>query len=280
MESEVIFKNVVKTLFLMPNLKKLRIEYEDRLKFVPMASLSAPMLPNLETLEFSFVCTPFCDTVIVENTHITNLVLAMSNAHLLHPFENLKELELYHCNMDEIEGLKNYNGLKWPLNKLTLRFDDKVDWAELLDFLSTKCGGTLEELVLSTYHQETKEPEENKIRTDCHIGRLNCPKLRKLKLCTANYSSFNFLLGTANSLEHLHVEWKLKKTKRLKKRLEQMCTEADLEDVQILEYRQTLYSSNIWMLFPKLKTVSLDGYDMSSKQMYARNEWYLQKIHL
>ncbi len=238
---------------------------------IPTVLTKPKHIENLESLTLRFVSTSFANAIVDENEHISKLTIYVSSVNLARSFVNLTELELFQCSWEEFKVLSDCNLPNWSLKRLVLKFNTGVDWSSLLEILSVRFSETLEELELAVLYEEIEEVNMKKINEDSLVCRLNLQKIKKIHLAVSNYSTFDFLLGMTDNLQYLRISWKVETEEWERSSKIDKATK-----LEILGYRRKLYKSNVWMFFPKLKTVTFDGWNINS-YAYSRREWLRRK---
>lgn len=282
---EPAYSIIINLLHLMPNLKHLELINQTIQTCVAHTVVGPPKLSKLRSIIFYSVFTPVCNAIIAENSQISRLIAVHPsyNEHVFnltypYPFEHLEQLELSFWSWKEMRILGSSKNAMWPLKKLKLHFHEHpnidcepVTWLELFDILSKCFGETLEELDvnLPLIHGA---PELHQIQNDSRSNILRLPKLKKLDLTVKNPAMFGFLLGTAESLEHLRITVRTSEDK-----LRKFLRNRNKQVVQLWEVNNLLIS-NIWSIFPKLKTVRFCVWHLPTRSCNRREWLKLQKF--
>ncbi len=258
---------IIEFLGSLPNLKNLIIHNLNPNPSSPTLKRLSLNLRHLQSLKFVYVSSTVCNAIIRDNWQIRKLYISKpsfdiyTDLNLFGGFENLEQLVLRGCNWKEIQKLSLSNLLNdWPVKRFHLELDtNSFQWVDLFEVLSKSFNETLEELVLFlpeiTHKTDMKQILKGSLET-----RLVMPKLKKLNMEVENEFSFDFLLGMNKSLEWLRINQEKWKRRRGAKE------NVEIERQQILKiwgYHDKLYKSNVWTLFPKLKTVEFDCWNRS-----------------
>lgn len=278
------YYKLVKLLEALPNLQNLIIADLAHYQPYPTLKRLPPIWKNLQSLKFVSVGSTLYNAIICDNNSVSKLIIEKSSfvinmegdINLNCRFENLEQLELKGCTWNEIKMLSLSKFLNYrPMKKFHLQFypgtlSSAIHWTDLFEVLSQTFNETLRELVL-VIPEETEEEGLKRILKESRKSRLNMKKLRKLDLTVKNDCSFDFLLGMSESLEWLRIcvdKWKWSNASK------EMLKVKRRQTLKIVGYQERLYKSNIWKLFPKLKTVVLSGWGWNTKgYSYNRLEW-------
>lgn len=273
LDSQLTYLNLIDILWTLPNLKHLSIIKYDNILIDQIENLrTPPTLKKLESLSMHSVSGAICNEIVRNNLQVSTLVIEQARhnlqdaGYLIHPFENLVNLELIWCNWNEIGCLKDFNLNFLKLKTLKLKYfsvveDNYPDLLDVFNILSTKFGENLEELELA-FPEITGEENKSKIVNDMLEFRLELPKVKKIDLTVKNDFTFDFLLGMSDSLESLRITSFAARQRGMysENYLKAKCNET----IQLLSCYDKLYRSNIWKLLPKLKSVELcDGFNFS-----------------
>lgn len=280
-KSREFYNKVIELLTALPNLQTIQITDVGTSATNPIPTLRRlPTWKNLISVKFSNVCTSLSNAIICDAVTLKKLCIkrhafkrcTISDLNLSGGFEYLEQLELWDCNWEELRTL---NLSSYPLKRLQFDYKQvssmRISWLELFQFISEKFGQTLQELVLIL--PKLSEEEGKRFKEESQVARLNLPKVKKVNLAARKDCSFDFLLGMSESLEWLHIcaeKWQKMLVNGI---------------VNIVAYHDKINDSNVWELFPKLKTVEMSEveYEMVSRStsIYFEGQtskWVKKKI--
>lgn len=267
----------------MTNLQELTINYCPSISasFLPQNQPQSlpPQLKHLRRLDI----TSFVRREIYNNIPDWSW-LEVCNLRELIVLENLEVLRITIFNK---KGAEFFENITSPLKKLEVQYHCKNNDVRLFQVFTSLSGvlfsNTFENLTMS-FRVGNELSAHFQVMQDSFNGSLNFPKVRKFWINIQNMFCLDFLLGMQENLEVLSIGCEFRQLESNKYGEFNLDEKAKIELIksnQIVKfpgYEDKMLDSNIWSMFPKLKTMNLCV--PSKRTKFEREDWLkIQKLN-